>query len=222
MTARQRAVDAPAEPVFFFSYARPTRLAPTAGGLETDPAKEVTRFFADLTNNVNQLVPVPAGADVGFIDRKLEAGVDWHDELIRNLSGCRVFVALLSAQYVGVSKWCPMEWDYFARRDVRPAPGSPVSPHTTAIIPVLWAPVMSRMPSTVRKVQLFSPSLESVRPLYESEGVLGMQSLDEIAYRAFVWMLAREIQNRWAHLEVTPSTRRTTRGLRRSFREGAG
>ncbi|GLY04364.1 MULTISPECIES: TIR-like protein FxsC [Actinoplanes] len=219
MTPRKRGDDT-AEPVFFFSYARPARL-PASTGLEADPAKEVNRFFADLTNKVNQLVPVPAGGDVGFMDRRLESGVDWHDELFRNLSGCRVFVALLSAQYVGVSRWCVMEWDYFSRREVRSRPGSPSRPHATAIIPVLWAPVMSRMPSTVRRVQQFSPSVERLRPMYESEGVLGMQSLDESAYAALVWILAREIQNRWAHLEVAPSARRTTRGLLRSFQDGA-
>ena len=219
MTARQRS-EPPAEPVFFFSYARPAPLPANAAGLETDPAREVNRFFADLTTKVNQLVPVLAGADVGFMDRKLESGVEWHDELFRNLSGCRVFVALLSAQYVGVSKWCPMEWDYFSRREARARDTAPPRPHATAVIPVLWAPVMSRMPSTVRKVQQFSPAVERLRPLYESEGVLGMQSLDESAYTALVWTLAREIQNRWAHLDVKPSTRRTTRGLRRSFLDG--
>jgi hypothetical protein len=219
MTPRPRN-EPPAEPVFFFSYARPARLPTNAGGIETDSAKEVNRFFADLTNKVNQLVPVPAGADVGFMDRKLEAGVEWHDELFRNLSGCRVFVALLSAQYVGISKWCPMEWDYFCRREVRARDGASNRPNATAVIPVLWAPVMSRMPSTVRRVQQFSPPVERLRPLYESEGVLGMQSLDESAYTAVVWTLAREIQNRWASLDVRASTRRTTRGLRRSFQDG--
>lgn len=218
MTGRRRA-EGPVGPIFFFSYARPARLPANAGGIDNDPAKEVNRFFTDLTNNVNQLVPVPAGADVGFMDRKIEAGVEWHDELFRNLGVARVFVALLSAQYLEISKWCPMEWDYFCRRQVRLREGAPPRPNATAVIPVLWAPVVSRMPSTVQRVQQFSPSKESLRPLYESEGALGMQSLDESAYKAFVWLLAREIQNRWAHLDVKPSTRRATLGLRQSFQD---
>ncbi|MEV6348786.1 toll/interleukin-1 receptor domain-containing protein [Actinoplanes sp. NPDC051851] len=222
VTTSRRALPPP--PVFFVSYARPPGRPPGEGGRLTDPMTDHRDFFADLKSCVNQLLPIPAGHPVGFMDTGLEAGARWTDELLLNLAGCRVFIALLSARYVQLSAWCPMEWDYFARRSVRSKPNTLARPNATAIIPVLWAPVAAPMPPMVARIQRFTPPLvvdPQHRLMYESEGVLGMQQLDRSAYTALVWTLAREVQNVWANLEVQPSARRTTTGLIRSFPAGA-
>ncbi|MEV6348790.1 toll/interleukin-1 receptor domain-containing protein [Actinoplanes sp. NPDC051851] len=213
-----------AEPVFFLSYARATTLPLRTGGGRIDPAGEQRAFYLDLVTRVNQLVPRSAGAEVGFMDQDIEAGTRWSEELLRNLRGCRVFVAMLSPHYLARSQWCPMEWDFFARREVRGAKGSTAQPNATAIVPILWAPVVTSMPASVREAQRFTPPLVSLpehKRLYESEGVLGLQHLDQGAYTTFVWNLARQIQTMEADVDVLPSTRRTVRGLRRTFGDGA-
>lgn len=221
---RRRAAPPPAGPAFFFSYSRvPAR----AGGDPTDPIAEQREFFDDLNHAVNQLLPIPAGDPIGFMDTELEAGVKWSDELLRNLSSATVFVALISARYVNLSKWCPMEWDYFARRAVTEKASRKRRPNGTTILPVIWAPVDGPNPPIVDEIQLFMPRLTAVLPrhrtLYLEEGVLGMRKYHEGqgAYDAFVWSLARDIQTKVNTFDVRPSAKRTTDGLRRSFGAGA-
>jgi hypothetical protein len=223
---RQRRPKPPpvANPVFFLSY---SRLSTRDAGDPADPIAEQRQFFYDLNRSVNQLLPIPAGDPIGFMDTGLEAGVRWSDELLRNLNSATVFVALISARYVNLSEWCPMEWDYFARRKVTTKAGVTPRPNATAILPVIWAPVDGPLPPTVADVQRFEPRPAAILPrhrtLYLEEGVLGMQKYHEGqgAYDAFIWSLAREIQIRANALEVKPSTRTTTDGLRRSFWTGA-
>jgi hypothetical protein len=223
---RQRRPKAPpaAKPVFFLSYSRIP--AGHAGDL-SDPIAEQRQFFYDLTRAVNQLLPIPAGDPIGFMDTGLEAGVNWNAELLRNLDSATVFVALISARYVNLSKWCPMEWDYFARRKVTARAGAPPKHNATAILPVLWAPVDGPLPPRITDVQHFEPATAAFLPrhrtLYLEEGVLGMQKYHEGqgAYDAVVWSLARQIQIRVNSLEVRPSFKKSTTGLRRSFWTGA-
>jgi len=223
---RQRRAKAPpaAKPVFFFSYSR----VPAGGGGDlADPIAEQRQFFYDLNHAVNQLLPIPAGDPIGFMDTGLEAGVNWNAELLHNLNSASVFVALISARYVKLSRWCPMEWDYFARRKVATRAGTPPRPNATAILPVIWAPVDGPLPPVITAVQHFELRSAAVLPqhrtLYLAEGVLGMQKYHEGhgAYDAVVWALAREIQIKANALEVRPSPKKTTTGLRRSFWTGA-
>lgn len=224
--ARRRRVKPPpaARPAFFFSYSRVP--IPDDGDL-SDPNAEQHQFFNDLKRAVNQLLPIPAGDPIGFLDVGQETGVKWSDELIRNLDNATVFVALLSARYVSLSEWCPMEWSYFARRKVTTKDGTRPQPNATAILPVNWSPVGGPLPAMIKAVQQFEPGTDAVLPrhrtLYLKEGVLGMQKFHEGqgAYNAVVWSLAREIQNRVNTLDVRPSGRRTADGLRRSFWPGA-
>jgi hypothetical protein len=153
--------------------------------------------------------------------------VKWSAELLHNLDNATVFVALLSARYVNLSRWCPMEWSYFARRKVTTKAGAEVRPNDTAILPVNWSPVDGPLPPMISAVQHFEPNAEALLPrhrtLYLKEGVLGMQKYHEGqgAYNAVVWSLAREIQIRVNALDVRPSGKTDTRGLRRSFWPGA-
>ena len=67
---RRRAKPPPAaRPAFFFSY---SRIPMPDGGLP-DPNAEQHQFFNDLIRAVNQLLPIPAGDPIGFLDIGLEA-----------------------------------------------------------------------------------------------------------------------------------------------------
>ncbi|GIG88537.1 TIR-like protein FxsC [Plantactinospora endophytica] len=211
-------------PAFFLSYARAKAPSPRSGGGLTDPNSGVRQLYADLSDRVRQMLPLRAGEEAGFMDIRMEAGHLWSDELLRNLGRARAFVALLSPPYLERSEWCPMEWDFFARRTVSQHPGSARGPFATAIIPVLWTPIDEPGPSTVSKVQRFTPSPVVPREhiqLYESEGILGMSDVNPGAYRAVVWALARQIQDTCAALRVSPTTDTSTADLRRSFADDA-
>lgn len=212
-------------PAFFLSYARAKPSSARAAGTPADPNSGVRRLYSDLSDMVQQLLPLQAGADAGWMDVSMEAWVLWSSELLRNLGKARVFVALLSPPYLQRSEWCPMEWDYFSRRPVRPRSGTSPRPYATAIIPVLWVPVDEQLPAVVSGVQRFAPLASMVLPehiqLYESEGVLGMSYVNPVAYRAVVWSLARQIRDKCLALETSPSESTSTRNLRRSFTEGA-
>ena len=85
-------------PAFFLSYAR----AGGRSGLTNRSAEvnqPVNKLFLDLLARLPHMVPVPPGQDLGFMDYNMEPGVRWEPELLRNLSSCRVFVALISEPY---------------------------------------------------------------------------------------------------------------------------
>ncbi|SHM71872.1 TIR-like protein FxsC [Cryptosporangium aurantiacum] len=207
-------------PAFFLSYAR----TPQSAGVLADPDSGVKQLYADLSNRVRQLLPLGAAQEAGFMDARMEAGDLWHDELFHNLGAARAFVALLSPPYLQRSVWCPMEWDYFARRVVQHQIDTTRSARATAIIPVLWTPIGDAEPPIVAAVQRFIPppvvTPERIQ-LYEQEGLLGMLDVDPVAYRAVVWSLARQIQKTLATVSVGPVTDTSTDNLRRSFTDGA-
>jgi hypothetical protein len=199
----------PGGPVFFLSYSRTTRLN-----------TEVGQLFEDLTDRVQQIVPLRPGEQAGFMDVHMEAGEEWNDELLRNLATCQVFVALLSGPYLRNSIWCPMEWDLFFGRQVTPRAGGQNRPHAKAIIPVWWTPFGEPLPPMVGQVQCFALSSLATRrqkALYDSEGMLGMLDMDPPAYKAAVWTLARQIYKMRQDFDVAPDPAPKTDGLRRSF-----
>jgi len=195
-------------PLFFVSYARPRgsrrRNEPTRG-----PSGEVKQFFEDLTRNVENLVAWPYGT-LGFIDKSIEIGNLWSDDLLHAVGTCQVFIALISVSYLE-SEWCAMEWDAFSQRKV--VASWRASTRQTCIIPVVWAPVPERMfPGSVQAVQRFSlVDLQNADDgqRYQANGVFGLlASAQTISYQRVVWQLAQQIKEiHQSHL-VTPSTPR--------------
>jgi len=211
--------DAPDAPAFFLSYARAKRpLRPI--GLPTDYNDPVKRFFQDLSVRVNHMIRLPVGLDAGFMDVGLEAGVEWSPELLRQVGSCTVFVALLSEPYLYDSRWCPMEWHLFAQRTVRRRPDRPfVSPHQSAMIPVIWTPLDRRLPPAVSPRQLFAPAdlPDEYLGRYQTDGLLGAADVDPHAYKAVVFKIARQIQLIRSSYVVEPVEREDTKGLPDSF-----
>ncbi|GIF22184.1 hypothetical protein BJ973_002509 [Actinoplanes tereljensis] len=185
----------PAAPVFFLSYWRPK--PPMQGvGLPREANRFVTRFFDDLTADVNDLIGSVPGRDPGFLDVAGEGGERWRERLLRAAGTCQVFICLLSVPYLHHSEWCAREWDLFARRKVKPR--SPeADPAESAIIPVLWTPMTGRIPPVVAEVNYFIPTRLSAddRAAYLAEGLLGLlKTGQENVYQAIVWRIAQHVE----------------------------
>lgn len=226
-TAEPEADEAPVEPVavFFLSYARPAEL-PTVGQ-PADQHDVVHTLFTDLSRHVNELVAPMPGVDAGFMDTLMGGNERWESTLLRAAGTCQVFVALMSRRYLYQSRWCPREWDLFARRKIvgNPAPrsatGGPAH-EVTAILPVLWTPLVDEIPQSAGTVQWFSPAgapdPNFVR-LYKTHGMYGLLAQPGLrdAYQSIVWMLALRIQRIHHDYHVQPEIRKDFTGLRESF-----
>jgi hypothetical protein len=184
---------------FFLSYAH-------ADGNTSNPGvarlsdQMAEQFYYDLTQDVAQLISLPTGSDIGFMDvAGLRGGMDWTPELMLALGTCQVLVALVSAPYLS-SRWCGMEWDAFSRRRIDQLPGAKPSPNQRCIIPVWWAPVRGALPSPIRQDMIFSPPrsrpLPDLPELYRRHGIFGLVRQGERdCYSAIVWHLARLIED---------------------------
>lgn len=203
----------PQGPIFFLSYAH------------ARVNRSVLRFFDDLSMHVDQLVGSPTGVDPGFMDRSMDGGTRWASEVLTAAGTCHVFIPLISSRYVE-SKWCAMEWDTFARRNVLHRPMDS-SGSTTAILPVTWSPTREdQLPPTVRELQFFQPQKltdPNIAQRYRDDGVYGLLALhDEAAYQAVTWRLARGIVDAYHTYQVEPKIPADPRQLRESFRGDDG
>jgi TIR domain len=188
------------ETPFFLSYAH-------AG---SDSDQQAQHFFEELRGDVEPLMGLPVGSDMGFMDVVgLRGGMQWRPELIRALGSCQVLVALLSVPYLR-SEWCGKEWHAFSLREPEPAPGAIASPNQGCIVPVRWAPIPFELPSVVKdEVTVFTPEptrqdLDLPRR-YTREGVFGLRHTgQEDSYREVVWQLAKLIQRIYYSRRLKP------------------
>ena len=180
---------------FFLSYAHAKDGSPGAGEAHfSDQMAE--RFYFDLSENVGQLISRRVGADIGFMDARIQGGMKWADELLHAAGSCQVLVALVSAPYLS-SQWCGMEWYAFSKRTVqRPAGVKSFRPEGW-IIPVRWAPVPFPLPSPISQDMIFSPASTPDPDLparYKADGVFGLLRMkQEDSYQIIAWQLAKRI-----------------------------
>ncbi len=209
----------PDAPAFFLSYAR-AHAPRRAPGPRIDFNDPVTKFFTDLSVLVSHALAWPVGLDVGYMDVNAEVGGDWRPELLRKVGTCTAFVALLSEPYLYRSEWCPMEWHLFAQREVRAKDrDAPGDEPTSALVPVLWTPIDRKYPPVIEAAEHFMPIdlPPEYRGLYESDGLLGARNVEEAAYKAIVWKIARQIQKICATQHVASLIRENTAGLPKTF-----
>ena len=185
----------PLSPLFFLSYAH-SQVINQDEERKFERNRRFVKFFNDLSENVAELVSRPAGSDPGYMDdRSITSGQRWTPELLRAIGTCQIFVALLSPNYF-TSLWCGFEWHAFAQRPVTSYPEGEKS-NQTAIVPVIWAPIReSAIPAIVKEPQWFYPhdsSNPNITARYASDGILGLLQIDNDAYQAVVWRLARRI-----------------------------
>jgi hypothetical protein len=205
-------------PLFFVSYAHAAQVRSPSRVKDRD--KRFAKFFEDLSENVAELVSLPAGVEPGYMDRSINSGSRWTHELLEAIGTCQVFVALLSARYFK-SKWCGQEWYAFSQRnDAELAQGR--SSHHTGMLPVIWAaPLPLKRPSIVSEVQRFAPEMPDSDnfTLYTKEGIFGLLKTDVTVYDSVVWKLAQQISefcyNHWIEPHVLAEQE-----LRDAFTEG--
>lgn len=208
----------PNSPVFFLSYARASEML--GGDRPHDRDRLVAKFFADLSENVSNLIGRPAGAEPGYLDRSIQSGARWTDDLLEAIGTSQVFVALLSVPYFR-SSWCSMEWFAFSQRQVaasRIEPGG-----QSNVIPVVWAPVPAdQTPGAVNRIQRFVPAGlpdRGIAEQYQRDGVMGLLLMRrESAYQAVVWRLAQHIAELYLRQQVEPLVLRES-DLRDTFHE---
>lgn len=180
-------------------------------------------FFRDLSYDVEQLMP-RWRADMGFIDRGMQPGVDWEREILRSVGTCQVFVALLSAPFIS-SDYCGKEFDAFSRRRTWRRSDATLMEEPKCILPVIWAP-MKHEPAAVSRFQRFSPESHKdpeLAQLYQQEGVFGllqMEGADGAQYHNIVWRIARKIQWLVEEYWVERRVPRDVATLRNVFDEG--
>lgn len=150
----------------------------------------VERLFRDLCNHVMALTNLPAGAEVGFMDREIRSGEGWSERLGAALATCRVFVPLFSPRYFA-SEMCGKEWFAFAQRTIHHVALS--NQPAEAIVPALWVPVPpSQLPLPAERLQ-FNHNTFGER--YVTDGLYGLIKLRGYAeqYESAVYELAKRI-----------------------------
>jgi hypothetical protein len=164
------------------------------------------RLYIDLRVNLSQLISLPTGSDIGFMDVGMQGGTLWNPELLRELGSCQVLIALLSAPYLN-SPWCGMEWHAFSQRTAKRLPGAKAANHQGCIIPVRWAPIESPLPTPVSDDMFFTPTTTpdpDLPELYRMNGVFGLLRMRRDDYYQIVaWQLSMLISRVYhaLHLE---------------------
>lgn len=180
------------ETPFFVSYAR-ARDGSGDPGVAHFPDRVTQQFFSDLAVNVGQLISLPTGADVGYIDVRMPPGTNWVYELLDAAGTCQVLIALLSAPYLS-SEWCGREWCAFSRRTRESRPAAAARPRLGHIIPVIWAPLPHAWPPPVGTEMIFSPDPYPEPELpaeYWANGIFGLVRMNrKDSYQIIVWQLA--------------------------------
>ncbi|GIH23815.1 hypothetical protein Aph01nite_21250 [Acrocarpospora phusangensis] len=173
-------------PCFFLSYAHIPGLDSTRG---PDPNRWVARLFIDLSEIVLNETKLKA-AQAGFMDRGIQSGDRWPEQLAGALATCRVFIPLYSPRYFD-SQECGKEWTAFAQRlEATPDRGN----RLTAIIPALWAPLQDpeHLPKCAQEIQF---DHEMFGPRYRQEGFYGLMKSRSMRthYETAIKALARRI-----------------------------
>ncbi|PIM69868.1 hypothetical protein CTU88_25790 [Streptomyces sp. JV178] len=173
--------------VFFMSYARTPYKGPRAMKDDSDLALE--EFYTLLCSNIMQLTDHDGEESPGFLDQRMDTGVDWENRIKHALATCRVFVPIYNTRYF-TREWCGKEWDAFARRQEEQLRTRAFTGN--AIIPVLWVGEQHlTMPPVAAKVQYAIPNLG--KP-YLQAGLYGFNQAGRRAmYRRSVWSLAEMI-----------------------------
>ncbi|TDU04718.1 TIR domain-containing protein [Streptomyces sp. 846.5] len=174
-------------PSFFVSYARPP------GYPSRDDPSPIGELVQDLNFEIGQHVrqgtrQVPPGVS----DREIPIGDDWGRFISHMLAETHVLITLVSTPYLD-SDWCGKEWAVFSRRAVHARP--PLSPETSAILPVVWVPVpQDRRNAVIQRLQYTN---EKMPGAYARDGLLALsrQAGKRDSYHQVVNQLARRVSD---------------------------
>jgi hypothetical protein len=182
---------------FFVSYRRADA---RNGDGAAAPDEVVQQFHHKLSDDVGQLIALPRGHDIGFLDTdRMPGGTIWHPELLRALGSCQVLVALMSVPYLK-SEWCGKEWNAFASR--RRILQRSAEPNKSNIVPIRWAPIPDniKIPAAVTgHTNIFSPKKTGRNPdlsgQYNANGLYHLLEAGENdSAHEIIWQIAMLIQ----------------------------
>lgn len=201
--AREQIVSTGAQarmPVFFVSYARNHVQANVEG------KTPVLRLYDDLSSHIGEFIKIRPGRQPGFVDRGMPSGDRWPGRLAESVGTCQVFVPLVSAPYTE-SDWCERELTGFRRREVKRIRDR-LPDHGTAVLPVLWTPLMDEedWPETLTDVQRFSVEMQNaeLHRRYVEQGLFLLMHTDAKDYQAVVAWLAYRIVQIYSSYHVEP------------------
>jgi FxsC-like protein len=177
----------PEFPLLFLSYAHSHWDDPSD---RRDADYWVHRFHGDLTNAIALQTGAPSRNVQLFIDRNLDVGDYWPEELVRGLSKCSVFVPLYTAKYF-TRPDCGREFSIIRQRQDMHISATNHCPKI--IIPVIWKPISPHdMPSWARDIQYTHESLGADYHTMGLESLLRLRDYRE-TYKAVVTALAERI-----------------------------
>ncbi|MDC2950227.1 MULTISPECIES: TIR-like protein FxsC [Streptomyces] len=193
------------------SYARTPYKGARAKKDSSDLALE--EFYTLLCSNIMQLTDHDGEESPGFLDQRMDTGVDWENRIKHALATCRVFVPIYNTRYF-TREWCGKEWDAFARRQEEQLRTRPYTGN--AIVPVLWVGEQHlTMPPVAAKVQYAIPHLG--KP-YLQAGLYGFKQAGRRGmYRSSVWSLAEMIVKVAQQTSLAPCDVELFKDLRNVF-----
>jgi FxsC-like protein len=208
--ARQELRARPGPRSFFLSYAPP---GPFTVSEQPEPDRSVSRFFAALTQAIQDRAGPRADRIRGFYDQEIPPGSDRNESLRQALGEAEVFVPLCSPNYFSRS-WPGREWACFEIRLKQ----ARVEDRTARIVPVLWAPIHE--PEYKNYIQE-ALAVGGATPEYEKYGVRELQDLVSYqpAYEAVVRGLAQRIVALAQEPPLAPSAIPDISDVRSAFRE---
>jgi len=188
----KRAMTRDAGPYFFLSYAR------EANGPRRGEDPFVRRLFQLMCIRLTQTAPdavADEGASAsavlpGYLAAYPLVGPDPRPRMLQALSSCRVFVPLLSPEYLG-DRWCRDEWDTFRRRDDERRRHHPFD--LSAIVPVLWTPMADDdVPEWLHDVVIVDPTLGAE---YAERGLRALMAESSSTCQKVVLRIVRRIHD---------------------------
>lgn len=182
-------------PPFFLSYAHARWEDPTD---QQNADYWIHRFHHHLCVELEKYVDLPPGtAAPVFIDRRLQIGDSWPDELAEHLTHCAVFVPLYTRRYFRRPD-CGREWSVIRQRQDMHVSATSRCPNI--VVPVLWEPVQPEdMPPWVRSIQYQSDELSDA---YRRRGLESLTRLKD--YHDDYVLAVQHIARRIAEVSSAP------------------
>ncbi|MBO3752249.1 toll/interleukin-1 receptor domain-containing protein [Streptosporangiaceae bacterium NEAU-GS5] len=205
--------DADPAPYFFLSYAHVHPNAYTNDDLDRD----ALRLYRDVCSHIMQMTDFPHAKRPGFMDRKIDGGTRWDDDIKWGLASSRVFVALCGPRYFS-SDYCGKEWDAFSRREALHLENSERRSARRAIIPIRWTPFeMETAPRVIQEHQHFRFDHDSG---YLELGLYGLlKSKHEREYVDATLQITRAILRTARETAIAPCDPKIFVNLRNVFKD---
>jgi TIR domain len=134
---------------FFFSYAGADRCEADSG------TSDIDSLYEDLCRTVGKLLPEYPAGQIGFFHETcLPAGRPWETNLVSQVLNSKVFVAVVSENYIDASSDCGREFQLFLERWEQ-IKNNPDTSDYDFLVPVRWDEVdWKKLPQALSQFQV--------------------------------------------------------------------